>query len=174
MRVSTYIFAALGLGALWWLVMKNKTVANALWSLPASGEPYAQLFADNEQAFGLPHNLLARIAWQESRFDPKAYNAKSGAAGMMQLIPRFYPGVDPYDPNQAIPAAAGSLSTYFDMFDNWQLAIASYNWGPGNVQNAVRGDKPFDQWPQETQSYVAGVAGDLALAGPLVNLGGVA
>ena len=66
------------------------------------------------------------------------------------------------DPYLASEAAAKYLKQLYETFDDWSLAIAAYNCGPGNVNKAIRragGDKP-DFWsiyyflPKETRGYV--------------------
>jgi soluble lytic murein transglycosylase-like protein len=125
------------------------------WPYPR-GQEYQSLFDDASNQYGLPAGLLAAQGWQESRFRPEVIDgtviSSAGAVGIMQLIPRFYPGVDPTDPTQAIPAAAQSLAKYQRQFGAWDLALAAYNWGPGNLSKHL--NMPRDTWPQETQDYV--------------------
>lgn len=108
-----------------------------------------------EHQYGLPQDLLARQAWQESSFDPNATNP-SGAQGLMQLMPQYYPGVNPFDPNQAVPAAAQTMAANYKQFGSWALALAAYDAGAGNV-NKYGGIPPF----AETQNYVAKIIGDV-------------
>lgn len=65
------------------------------------------------------------------------------------------------DPYKATVAACEYLRFLYDMFDDWQLVLAAYNSGPGNVNKAIRrsgGKKTY--WeirpylPRETQGYV--------------------
>lgn len=67
------------------------------------------------------------------------------------------------DPEKATRAAARYLKTLFNMFDDWHLALASYNGGPGRVQRAVKRSGERDFWaltensrhlPRETRDYV--------------------
>ena len=64
---------------------------------------------------------------------------------------------DPYDPGQAIPAAARLLGGHLRALGSVPLALAAYNAGPGAVRR-YGGVPPF----RETQAYVARV---MALAG---------
>jgi hypothetical protein len=67
------------------------------------------LFAQLEQANGLPRGYLARTAQIESNNDPNARNPTSGAAGLFQFIPstaEAYGLRDPYDANASANAAA--------------------------------------------------------------------
>jgi peptidoglycan lytic transglycosylase F len=84
--------------------------------------------------------------YQESRFDP---NTKSwvGAKGLMQLIPRTALELkinDVVDPNNGILAGVMLMARYMSLFndpgvkgkDRIRFALASYNCGPGHVQDA--------------------------------------
>ena len=126
--------------------------------VPAKAMQYMPYFIQAERQYNLPPNLLVRMAQQESDFNPNAISP-AGAEGIMQLIPRFYPGVNPRDPAQAIPAAAQSIAQYYHQFGDWKKALAAYNWGPGNVAQHGMGSLPA-----ETQHYVASIAGDLHLS----------
>ena len=67
------------------------------------------------------------------------------------------------DPEKATRAAAKYLKTLYGMFDDWHLALASYNGGPGRVQRAMKRSGRDDFWelsssrrylPRETRDYV--------------------
>jgi membrane-bound lytic murein transglycosylase D len=68
------------------------------------------------------------------------------------------------DPEKATRAAAKYLKTLYGMFDDWHLALASYNGGPGRVQRAMQRSGKSDFWglsstkkrhlPRETRDYV--------------------
>lgn len=136
------------------------------WVTPANGLPYEPLFLSASKKYGLPSGLLSRIAYQESRYNPKAYNKGSTASGMMQIVPRWHPGVDPFNVNAAIPYAASYLAQLHRLFPgSWDKAIASYNWGQGNIAKVANtyGDKWLDHVPDETYSYVKDVMRDTGL-----------
>lgn len=160
MRKATLIAIMIGLGL---LLMTRKT-----WAVPAKGAVYIPWFQQAEYQYGLPSQLLARIAWQESHFDPGAYNARSGARGMMQIIPSLHPDVivTDLDPRDDIFYAGRYLRENYNLLGSWSKAIAAYNWGPGNVQKAIAayGDDWLSHAPKETRDYVAGVTGDLGLS----------
>lgn len=157
-----------------WLLLGAVVLAAAggvaMWAIPAAGRKYAPLFALNEQRFGLPTNLLARIAQQESSFLPAIITGErvsaAGAVGMMQIVPRWHPGItleDIKNPERAVPYAANYLAQLRRQFGNWRDAIAAYNWGPGNVSKWVKAGRDPNRLPEETRNYVRGVAGDLGL-----------
>jgi membrane-bound lytic murein transglycosylase D len=71
------------------------------------------------------------------------------------------------DPVKSCEAAALYLEDAYNVFGDWNLAIASYNCGAGNVQKAIKraGSRKFwDIWPylpRETRSYVPAFVGAL-------------
>jgi hypothetical protein len=95
------------------------------------------------------------IAWVESRYNPAAISSK-GAQGMMQFMPSTARDMglkDPFDPTQAVPAAARYLKSLLDRYNgDYELAAAAYNAGPNNVDK-YKGIPPFD----ETRNYVPAV-----------------
>jgi soluble lytic murein transglycosylase-like protein len=103
--------------------------------------------------YGLSISLIRAIILTESAFDPQAVS-RAGAQGLMQLMPALSQelGVeDPFDPRENIMAGTRYLSTLLKQHDgNLELALASYNAGPGAVAR-YQGMPPF----KETQDYVA-------------------
>jgi len=110
---------------------------------------------------GIPAGILAKQIAQESSFNPNA-KSSAGALGISQFMPgtarRF--GIDPLDPNQAIPAGAQYVAKNTATFGgNLGLGLAGYNWGEGNVQKwLARGANP-SAMPAETRKYVANITG---------------
>ena len=95
--------------------------------------------------------LLRGIIEVESAFRPNATSCV-GAGGLMQLMPgtaRHLGCGDRYDPEQNIAAGARYIRQMYDKFGDYNLAIAAYNAGPGNVEKHG-GIPPF----AETQNYV--------------------
>lgn len=118
---------------------------------------FKPLLTSTEGDLGLPAGLLTSVAKKESNFDPTAVNDKSNASGIMQIVPKWHPGVDPFNPDDAIPYAGQFLKDLHTKYNSWDKALAAYNWGPANVDKAV--EKHGDAWlahaPAETQDYVA-------------------
>jgi len=137
-------------------------VAASGWRWPSTAEPYRETIVRSAQGQGISPDLLARVLYQESRFRPEIIDGRkrstAGAVGIAQFMPGTAAGfgIDPTDPAQAIPAAARYLRSLYDRFGSWPLALASYNWGQGNV--ARRG---IDAAPLETRRYVAEILGDI-------------
>ena len=110
------------------------------------------------EAHEIPVDFLTRLIWKESSFRSAAVSPK-GAQGIAQ----FMPGTaalrqlsDPFDPEEAIPAAASYLRALSARFGNLGLAAAAYNAGEQRVYDwlAGRGGLPW-----ETQDYVLAVTG---------------
>jgi hypothetical protein len=106
---------------------------------------------------GVPMDLFERQISQESGFSPKAYNAKSGATGIAQIIPRWHPGVDPTDPIASLDYAAKWMADLRRIYGSWRAALAAYNWGPANV---AKWDGQRETLPEETRHYLDVILGD--------------
>lgn len=112
--------------------------------------------------YGLPPGLLDKLLYQESHYRPDIISGQTrsgvGAVGIAQFMPSTAAslGIDPLDPNQAIPGAARYLLQLYSSFHDWDLAVAAYNWGPGNVTSYLKGSKTP---PSETTKYVAAITG---------------
>lgn len=111
---------------------------------------------------GIPPALLIAQAQQESSLNPNAYNASSGATGLLQLEPATAAqlGVtDALDPTQNAEGGASYLAQLYNEFGSWVAALAAYDWGPANVQKAqaAYGTNWLSQAPSETQNYVSSI-----------------
>jgi soluble lytic murein transglycosylase-like protein len=109
----------------------------------------------------LPLPFFIRLLFQESGFKPGVVSA-AGAEGVAQFMPgtSAQMGLDnPFDPLQAIPAAARLLRNLFDQFGNLGLAAAAYNAGPGRIQSWMNKNSKL---PEETQGYVKIITGRAA------------
>ena len=102
------------------------------------------------EGFGLDERFVQAVVFVESGFCPTAVSPK-GAVGLGQLMPGTAAllGVNPWDPAQNLWATAKYLREQYDTFSDWELALAAYNAGPGNVIK-YRGVPPFP----ETHSYI--------------------
>lgn len=116
--------------------------------------PYADLINAAAARTGVPGELIAAVAKQESGFDPRAVSP-AGAQGIMQLMPGTAAGLgvkNSFDPAQAIDGGARLLASLLDRFGRADLALAGYNAGPGAVLR-YGGVPPY----AETQNYVKNV-----------------
>ena len=106
----------------------------------------------------IPARFLTRLIWQESRFRVAAVS-HAGAQGIAQFMPATAAErdlEDPFDPRQAVKAAASLLSSLHRRFGNLGLAAAAYNAGPGRVSAWLRKHKRL---PAETRHYVKAITG---------------
>jgi len=130
--------------------------------------PYLPTIAQDEIAFNIPANLLARIAYQECRWRPEVISGEvkspAGAVGMFQLMPQFFPNAGRSWEDDSV-TAADYLSSLYKRFGDWQYAVAAYNWGPGNVHR-YQAD-PLIGLPEETKNYVVNVFTDVPVEGAL-------
>jgi soluble lytic murein transglycosylase-like protein len=131
--------------------------ARQVWATPVNGLPFENYFKQASERYSLPPGLLSRMAYQESNYNPNASNP-SGAKGIMQIIPRWHPGVNVYDPRESIFYAGALMRNYYNEFRNWPEALAAYNWGETNVRN-----KGLEQMPEETRQYIRNVLEDIGL-----------
>lgn len=135
----------------------------AVWAIPKSGEKYKPLFVAAEKKYGLPENLLARVAYQESRFRDDIISGKlksgAGAVGIMQIVPRWHPGIDPLDVPAAVDYAGRYLAQLKGQFGTWVHALAAYNWGQGNLKKFLSGE--VKTMPEETRKYIYEISRDI-------------
>ncbi len=144
---------------------RNKKTMERMMSLSAY---YFPMFEDHLAKYDIPLEIKY-LAIVESALNPRA-KSWAGATGLWQFMfatgKMHDLGVSSYvddrmDPLRSTEAACKYLSTLYDMFGDWNLALASYNAGPGNVAKAIRrsgGNKNY--WeirkylPKETAGYV--------------------
>jgi membrane-bound lytic murein transglycosylase D len=118
---------------------------------------------------GLPTEV-ALLPMVESAFNPMAYS-RAHASGLWQFIPgtgRRYELTQNwwYDGRRDVVASTNAALEYltrlYEMHGDWQLALASYNWGEGAVSRAVEKNRkaglPTDyeslRMPAETRHYI--------------------
>lgn len=127
-----------------------------------AGVPYADLFVQAGNKYGVSPKLLAAVAKVESGYDPNAVS-KAGARGLMQLMPSTAKGLgvdNAFDPQQAIFGGAKLLASNLREFKSLPLALAAYNAGGGAVHR-YGGIPPY----AETRAYVPKVQKALAALG---------
>ena len=115
------------------------------------------------RAKDLPLEFFTRVIWQESRFQSQAVGPMTRTGQHALGIAQFMPGtarerglLDPFNPVQALPKAAGFLAELRDQFGNLGLAAAAYNAGPRRVQEFLAGTGGM---PAETRNYVLTITG---------------
>ncbi len=131
-------------------------------------ELYFPIFEEYLDRHGMPMELKY-LAVVESALNPNA-RSKAGAVGLWQfMLPTgkmFGLHADTYvderhDIHKSTEAACKYLKYLYNMYGNWEMALAAYNCGPGNVNKAIRrsgGEKKYwkiyDHLPRETRGYV--------------------
>ncbi|WP_264525790.1 LysM peptidoglycan-binding domain-containing protein [Flavobacterium sp. N502536] len=136
--------------------------------LMSLSEYYFPIFEDAFAKQNVPLEIKY-LAVVESALNPKAVS-KMGATGIWQFMygtgKQYALKIDSYidersDPLKATAAASEYMSKMFNIFGDWELVLASYNSGPGNVTKAIRRSggktKYWDirsHLPKETQGYV--------------------
>ncbi len=129
---------------------------------------YYPLFEEVLDRYNMPLELK-NLAIVESALNPNA-TSRVGASGLWQFMystGRMY-GLevntfidDRRDPVKSTVAAALHLRDLYNIYQDWALALAAYNCGPGNVNKAIRrsGGKTnfweiYRYLPQETRGYI--------------------
>lgn len=109
--------------------------------------PYDEIIKKNAKLINWDWRMLASVAYQESRFEPKR-DSWAGASGLMQIMPGTANELgitDPYDPNQSLKAGAKYLKQMMESHDNVKdsiqrikFALGSYNCGLYHVKDAQK------------------------------------
>ena len=148
-----------------YLTKKRTLVADML----ALHSYYGPIFVEELIKEGMPTELQY-LPVIESAINPNAIS-RAGAAGLWQFMPATAKGLgmevnslvdERRDARLSSRNAARYLKQLYDIYNDWSLAIAAYNCGPGNVNKAMRraGEGKKDFWeiyeflPAETRGYV--------------------
>lgn len=130
--------------------------------------PYDDLFRRYAEQIGWDWRMLAALAYQESRFNPRA-RSWMGAVGLMQLMPataRHFGARNLFDPHDNLRAAVAFiewLQQYWDVRisdpeQRLRFVLASYNVGQGHVEDARRlaswHELDPDQWYGNVDHYL--------------------
>ncbi len=137
--------------------------------MTARGGRYLFHIVEEVQRRGLPAEL-ALLPFIESAFNPQAMS-RAAASGMWQFMPATGQDFelrqnlfrdDRRDVLASTRAALDYLQRLHGLFGDWQLALAAYNWGQGNVARAIERNRRAGlpthyealRMPQETREYV--------------------
>ncbi len=129
---------------------------------------YFPLFEEQLSKYNIPLEVKY-LAIVESALKPRA-RSRVGAAGLWQFMYQTGKQFDlnvssyvdeRYDPVRATEAACKYLKSLHQIFGDWDLALAAYNSGPGNVSKAIRrSGGSTNYWnirhnlPMETAGYL--------------------
>jgi membrane-bound lytic murein transglycosylase D len=158
-----------------YIILYSEKMPEKMANIMGLCQYYMPAFDEIFNRYDLPEELKA-MAVIESAMNPLAVS-KAGAKGMWQFMystAKMYGlHIDSFvdermDPFKSAEAAAQYLLDSYEIFGDWNLAIASYNCGAGNVNKAIRrsgGKRAFwDIWPylpKETRGYVPAFVGAL-------------
>lgn len=152
------------------IVMKHVKKYISFNSLPKTkgrAQFYFYFFKEKLKEYRLPEELKY-LAIIESNLNAKAISP-AGAKGLWQFMPKTGAQYGLYendkislffDPIASTDAACRYLKDLYEQFNDWELALAAYNCGPGRISKLIKktGRKTF--WsllpylPRETQNYV--------------------
>lgn len=158
-----------------YIILYSEKLSEKMSDVLGLCEYYMPIFDEIFNKYEIPEELKA-MAVIESAMNPLAVS-RAGAKGMWQFMystAKLY-GLninsfvdERMDPVKSADAAARYLKDSYAIFGDWNLAIASYNCGAGNVNKAIRrsgGKRAFwDIWPylpRETRGYVPAFVGAL-------------
>jgi soluble lytic murein transglycosylase-like protein len=137
------------------------------WKNAGDGPLWVPALNAAEVQFGIPADLLARIAYQESHFRTDIISgvepSPAGALGLMQLMPQYFASVRVPRPFSAsdtlaqIQEAGQLLANDYASLQDWSQAVAAYNAGLSTIQkgNASAANKAG------TAAYVAQILADI-------------
>lgn len=146
-------------------VVRKREMSSRMLGL---AELYFPVFEAALDRHGIPLEMKY-LAVVESALNPAA-RSRAGAVGLWQfMLPTgkmFGLYADSYiderhDVYKSTDAACRYLKHLYSLYDNWEMAMAAYNCGPGNVNKAIRRSgghknywKIYDHLPRETRGYV--------------------
>jgi membrane-bound lytic murein transglycosylase D len=146
-------------------VVRKREMSSRMLGL---AELYFPVFEEALDRHGIPLEMKY-LAVVESALNPAA-RSRAGAVGLWQfMLPTgkmFGLKADSYiderhDVYKSTDAACRYLKYLYNLYDDWEMAMAAYNCGPGNVNKAIRrsgGRKGYwdiyDHLPRETRGYV--------------------
>jgi membrane-bound lytic murein transglycosylase D len=146
--------------------LKNRK--QSLERLMALSEYYFPMFERELDNYDIPLEVKY-LAIVESALKPRA-KSRVGATGLWQFMfatgKQFGLDVSSYvdersDPIKSTEAASKYLASLYKIFGDWDLALAAYNSGPGNVTKAIRRSGGYQNYwnirphlPRETAGYL--------------------
>jgi soluble lytic murein transglycosylase-like protein len=151
-----------------------EAVTKEIEALQSESTPAKETVAVGKQNISIPTgkefappSLVRAVMKVESGGKQEAVSAK-GATGLMQLMPATAKalGVDPKDPQENVEGGSKYLQQMLNKYGKKDIALAAYNWGPGNIDRAIRQVKADGKrvtWanimqavkvPMETRLYV--------------------
>lgn len=157
-----------------YIILYSEKMPTRMSNILGLCEYYMPIFEEIFNKYDMPEELKA-MAIIESALNPLAVS-RANAKGMWQFMystAKIY-GLhidsfvdERFDPVKSADAAARYLQDAYEIFGDWNLAIASYNCGAGNVNKAIRRSGSRKFWdlypflPRETRGYGPAFVGAL-------------
>ncbi|MGH1384859.1 LysM peptidoglycan-binding domain-containing protein [Kordia sp.] len=136
--------------------------------LMKTSQYYFPMFEQELDNYNIPLEVKY-LAIVESALNPRA-RSRVGATGLWQFMyqtgKQYDLNVSSYvdersDPEKSTKAACQYLASLYKIFGDWDLALAAYNSGPGNVSKAIRRSGGYENYwnirknlPRETAGYL--------------------
>lgn len=133
------------------------TLAGPCYPVPGVAISFESIIQRYSQAYKVPAWLCRRVAFAESSWRPGVVGPRGESRGLYQINRRFEDdlawraGLTRFDwrnPDHSARVGIAYLSRLIAKYDgDLRLAVAAYNFGPGNVDKGRA-------WPAETREYV--------------------
>jgi soluble lytic murein transglycosylase-like protein len=146
------------------------------WQNENEGPTWVPVINQTEVSLGIPTNLLARMAFQESSFLPDVITGETpssaGALGILQLEPQYNSSVQvpiPFtaaDTTAQITQGGQDLLGNYQTFNDWGVAVAAYDAGAERIKEVLAGTATM---PEETSDYVAAILTDVPVPSQLTR-----
>lgn len=120
---------------------------------------FRQIARENARRSGINESVFERQIDEESRFNPDAHNAGSGADGIAQIVVSQHPSMagKTRDPVASLQYAAQYDRSNLNRYNgDVRKMLAAYNWGPGRVD---RWNGQRSSLPAETRGYLDDILG---------------
>lgn len=138
-------------------------------SFPRGRNAYEGTIQQAAKKYGIDPEVLAGVLSTESQFNPRAVNGTSGATGIAQLMPKYFPGAG-NNPHADIYTSAEYLRKLYDAEKKrdpgaddaglWSLTLMDYNAGQSRVRRSMQpGGKPLTDETLEYPGKVMDYAG---------------
>jgi len=126
------------------------------------GHKYESAVLEEAKRQGVDPKLALHVLYKETGnlANPESAKSRSGALGVMQLMPKTAHGlgVNPNVPEENIAGGIRYLKQMSDKYQDPRLAAAAYNAGPGRLDKALKSKGGIENLPNETRKYIVGLA----------------
>lgn len=142
--------------------VENAPATVSMPEVKRGSHKYEDLVIQEAARQGVDPRLAVHVLYKETGnlANPESAKSKSGALGVMQLMPGTAKelGVNPLDPMENIQGGISYLKKMYNKYQDPALAAAAYNAGPGRLDRALRSEGGINNLPRETRNYMVGLA----------------